>query len=83
MTVDICYGGCGGIWFDPRELLRVDARGAANLHTVWCDPNKVVTQTDPRLCPRCPEQVLDRRWFSEEKRVEIDQCPDVRRHLAG
>ena len=37
MTVDICYGGCGGIWFDPREIQRVDARGAANLHTVWRD----------------------------------------------
>lgn len=75
MTVDICYGGCGGIWFDPREIQRVDARGAANLHTVWRDPNKVVVQTEPRLCPRCPEQVLERRWFSDEKLVEIDQCP--------
>jgi len=27
------------------------------------------------MCPRCPEQVLDRKWFSETKTVEIDQCP--------
>ena len=75
MTVDICYGGCGGIWFDARELNRIDARAAANLHTVWRDPLKEVKLTEPRPCPRCPEQVLERRWFSEQKRVEIDQCP--------
>src|SRR5690349_25110646 len=75
MTVDICYGGCGGIWFDQREVQRVDARSAANLDTVWRDPLKEVKLTEPRLCPRCPEQTLERRWFSEQKRVEIDQCP--------
>src|SRR5882672_2371300 len=50
MTVDICYGGCGGIWFDQRELERVDGRAAANLHTVWRDPNKEINLTEPRLC---------------------------------
>lgn len=74
MTVDVCYGGCGGIWFDRREIDRVDGRSAASLHTIWRDPNKVVKLTEPRLCPRCPEQILTRRWFSEEKKVEIDQC---------
>lgn len=74
MTVDICYGGCGGIWFDQRELDRVDARGAATLHTVWRDLKKPVAFTEPRLCPRCTDQVLERRWFSDQKRVEIDQC---------
>ena len=27
------------------------------------------------MCPRCTEQVLDRKWFSDLKKVEIDQCP--------
>ena len=75
MTLDICYGGCGGIWFDPKELERVDARAATTLHTVWQDPHRKVVLTEPRLCPRCPDQILDRRWFSEAKKVEIDQCP--------
>ena len=75
MTLDVCYGGCGGIWFDATELERVDARAAATLHTVWQDPNRKFVLTEPRLCPRCPDQVLDRRWFSEKKEVEIDQCP--------
>ena len=24
ITVDACEGGCGGIWFDRHELMRVD-----------------------------------------------------------
>ncbi|EEF61204.1 zf-TFIIB domain-containing protein [Pedosphaera parvula] len=74
MTLDVCYGGCGGIWFDATELDRVDGRAAASLHTVWQDPNRQVASTEPRICPRCVDQILDRRWFSEMKQVEIDQC---------
>jgi uncharacterized protein len=78
MTLDMCWGGCGGIWFDPAELERVDARAATTLHTVWQAPNKKVVLTEPRICPRCPGQVLDRRWFSAAGKVEIDQCPECR-----
>jgi Zn-finger nucleic acid-binding protein len=75
MTLDVCYGGCGGIWFDATELERVNARAATTLHTIWSVPVKNVKLTEPRVCPRCPEQVLDRKWFSDLKQVEIDQCP--------
>ena len=89
MTLDICYGGCGGIWFDAHELERVTARAAATLHTIWQVPvdEKRAGETpalpgatakkpaEPRVCPRCDGQVLDRKWFSDLKRVEIDQCP--------
>ena len=75
MTLDLCYGGCGGIWFDATELERVSARAATALHTIWQIPVSNVKLTDPRPCPRCPEQMLDRKWFSDAKKVEIDQCP--------
>lgn len=75
MTLDVCYGGCGGIWFDSTELERVDARAATTLHMVWQAPHKKVVLTEPRICPRCPDQILDRRWFSIAEKVEIDQCP--------
>src|SRR4030095_15969652 len=51
MTVDVCYGGCGGIWFDRSELERVDARSASTLHTIWSDPNKSVLRTGTPSCP--------------------------------
>jgi len=76
MTLDFCYGGCGGIWFDAAELERVSARAAATLHTIWQVPVGKVNLTEPRPCPRCPGQVLERKWFSDLKKVEIDQCPN-------
>jgi uncharacterized protein len=75
MTLDMCYGGCGGIWFDAAELYSVDARAAATLHTIWQVFSETPNPDGPRMCPRCSEQVLDRKWFSDRKRVEIDQCP--------
>lgn len=75
LIVDTCYGGCGGIWFDARELDRVSDRAAASLHTIWRDPARPVRLTEPRPCPRCPGQILERGWFSESVRVEIDRCP--------
>ena len=27
------------------------------------------------MCPRCPDQALERKFFSDRKEVEIDQCP--------
>lgn len=75
MTLDVCYGGCGGIWFDAKELDRVSAQAATTLHTIWAVPTTGVKLTDPRLCPRCAEQVLERKWFSDQQKVEIDQCP--------
>src|SRR4051812_25138292 len=75
MTLDICYGGCGGIWFDATELKRITARAAASLHTIWQSPVVNLNVAGPRLCPRCPAQALERKWFSESRKVEIDQCP--------
>jgi uncharacterized protein len=75
MILDMCYGGCGGIWFDATELERVSARAATTLHTIWQAPAADLNLTEPRMCPRCTEQVLDRKWFSDLKKVEIDQCP--------
>jgi len=74
MTLDICYGGCGGIWFDASELERVNARAATTLHTIWNVSVTNMKLTEPRLCPRCPDLALERKWFSQAKMVEIDQC---------
>jgi len=75
MTLDVCYGGCGGIWFDATELERVDARAANTLHTIWQAPPGRARVEGARICPRCAGQELERKWFSEFKKVEIDQCP--------
>jgi len=74
ITVDMCYGGCGGIWFDAAELERVSGPAAATLHSIWQGRDREAGSDGPRACPRCPDQVLMRKWFSDERKVEIDQC---------
>ena len=79
LTLDICYGGCGGIWFDYKELERASASApaATTLHSIWQLPSSNnVQRAQSRSCPRCPEQALERRWFSEARTVEIDRCPE-------
>jgi Zn-finger nucleic acid-binding protein len=78
ITVDICEGGCGGLWLDAFELDRLkDAPDTATEillhiatdHTIQVDP------TCKRQCPRCDEIKLKRRYFSPQRSVEIDECP--------
>ncbi|HEV8113353.1 MAG TPA: zf-TFIIB domain-containing protein [Planctomycetota bacterium] len=75
ITLDMCYGGCGGVWFDANELDHVSPRAAGALHSIWQLASRADDSNGPRECPRCPEQVLDRKWFSDSLKVEIDQCP--------
>jgi hypothetical protein len=75
MELDVCLGGCGGIWFDQNELGRVSAMAATSLHSIWALKKNPVVLSEPRLCPRCEGQILDRRWYSDEKTIEVDVCP--------
>jgi hypothetical protein len=76
INVDVCDGGCGGAWFDNFELRKVDEVGAQTVRNV---PRDLTMYTDPtvrRLCPKCPEQVMLRRYFSRLRRTQIDECPN-------
>jgi Zn-finger nucleic acid-binding protein len=79
MTVEICVGGCGGIWFDAFELQRVDdeieAAGDPLLH-IKRDKNIHVDAARRRNCPRCADIKLMRHLFSPKSRVEVDECPN-------
>jgi uncharacterized protein len=79
LTVDVCQGGCGGIWFDAFELQKVDeAREIAGeplLH-IQRDEGLIIDQSRKRECPRCAGVKLHRHFFSAKRRVEVDQCPN-------
>ena len=79
LVVDVCDGGCGGIWFDAFELQQVDeedeAAGEPLLH-IQRDMNVKVDAVRKRDCPRCPEVKLHRHFFSAKRRVEVDECPN-------
>jgi len=78
VTVDVCNGGCGGIWFDQLELKKIDepyeSAGQALLD-IERDDNIVVDRTKRLKCPRCDDVVMMRHFFSVKKQVEVDECP--------
>jgi Zn-finger nucleic acid-binding protein len=56
LFVDVCQGGCGGIWFDAFELQRVDEeeeKAGEHLLEIRRDPNIAVDPNRKRDCPRC------------------------------
>jgi len=79
VVVDVCQGGCGGIWFDAFELQQVDdqteAAGEAMLH-IQRDPRIQVDPNRKRACPKCEGIKLQRHFFSAKRRIEVDECPN-------
>ena len=79
LRVDVCQGGCGGIWFDAFELQRVDEEEEAAgepLLQIERDPRIAVDSQRKRDCPRCADMRLHRHFFSAKRKVEVDQCPN-------
>jgi Zn-finger nucleic acid-binding protein len=78
VVVDVCQGGCGGIWFDAFELQKVDERkeAGANLLHITRDERIQVDPDCKRECPRCPTIKLSRHFFSARRRVQVDECPN-------
>src|ERR1051326_4955086 len=78
LTVDVCQGGCGGIWFDAFEVQKMDEQEEAGEPLTEILRNEQV-KIDPlrkRDCPRCAGIKLHRHYFSAKRRVEVDQCPN-------
>lgn len=78
VCVDVCEGGCGGIWFDWLELKKVDeaheSLGEDLLH-IARDARAQVDLEARRHCPRCKGQALLRHFASVKREVTIDECP--------
>jgi Zn-finger nucleic acid-binding protein len=80
VTVDVCDGGCGGIWFDHFELKKLDEQtesAGEQLLAVRRDPGVVVDPAERYRCPTCTDNVvLMRHFWSVEREVTIDECPE-------
>jgi len=79
LTVDVCQGGCGGVWFDAFELQRVDEEIEAAgepLLTIQRNADLVVDRSRKRECPRCSGIKLHRHFFSAKRQIEVDECPN-------
>ena len=79
LAVDVCQGGCGGIWFDAFELQRADEEqevAGERLLNIERDERIQVDPNRKRDCPRCSGVKLKRHFFSPKRRVEVDECPN-------
>jgi Zn-finger nucleic acid-binding protein len=73
LVVDVCQGGCGGIWFDNFEIQKFDepheSAGEALLD-IERDESIVIDHTKRLKCPACDDMVMMRHFFSVKKEVE-------------
>jgi len=77
VKVDICEGGCGGIWFDADELQQMDDGDEPlqpALLRIAVDSSLKVDHDAPRDCPRCAGVVMMRHYYSVRHQVVVDQC---------
>ena len=78
IMVDVCEGGCGGIWFDNFELKKFDEpheSAGEELLDIEQDPSIIVDRSQRLKCPKCDDVVMMRHFFSVKKEVEVDECP--------
>ena len=77
VKMDICEGGCGGIWFDTYEFRKFDEpheyAGDQVLFTPR-DPKRHIDKEDKHICPRCTGVIMMRHFFSVKRTVELDEC---------
>ncbi len=78
IQLDACDGGCGGIWFDRFELAKFDEpheqTGEALLN-LKRSPKVAVDEQARIKCPKCPDAILMRNFFSVKRQVKVDVCP--------
>ena len=78
ITVDVCKGGCGGIWFDRFELAKVDEpHESAGEILLDIERNEKITveHAKRRRCPKCATIIMMRHFHSVKQHVEVDECP--------
>lgn len=77
-SVDVCDGGCGGVFFDQLEIKKVDEPHETlgqKILAVKKNPKVVVDHSKRRICPNCGDIIMMRHFFSIKRDVEIDECP--------
>ena len=77
IKVDICKGGCGGVWFDNFELekfVEQHEHAGDEVVDIEKDSNVGVDCEGRRNCPRCSDITMTRHFFTVKRKVAIDEC---------
>lgn len=76
INVDICADGCGGIFFDNRELEKFDEKDESIDNICNELNNKIFETVDDiavRICPVCDVK-MNKVFASPLKKIQIDEC---------
>lgn len=76
INIDICTNGCGGIYFDNRELKYFDEKNEDISPILEKLQNKTFASVDSskeRICPNCGAKMI-KNFSSVNKSIEIDEC---------
>lgn len=74
VALDICQSGCGGVWFDWKELKKFDEPHEVIPEGVLKSSNSSRKKSGVRFCPKCEGEELCLRYNDIKNEVEIDQC---------
>jgi Zn-finger nucleic acid-binding protein len=76
ITLDVCQGGCGGIWFDNFELKKLedDPNAQVGALDIRTNPAIHIDHQRKRKCPKCDGVWLRRHYYSPRRKVEVDSC---------
>ncbi len=83
VTVDVCSGGCAGIWFDNFELEKMDEPQESAGEALLDVPRAKGVRVDhdqKRSCPKCADVVMSRHFMSAKMEVAVDECPGCGGH---
>jgi Zn-finger nucleic acid-binding protein len=78
VTVDVCRGGCGGVWFDRFEMQKFDEpdeHAGEALIDIEKDESVRIDHSQRRTCPKCGDILMLRHFYSPKREIEIDECP--------
>lgn len=79
IQLDVCEGGCAGIWFDQFEFKKLDEKH--EMPESFLKALDATKKVDPkhgesRSCPKCDDIAMMRHFYSAKRQVEVDQCPN-------
>ncbi len=76
VNLDVCVDGCGGIYFDNRELNKFDEKHEDIEPLIKAFEGKTYSKIDTaetRICPVCSMKMV-KNYASAKHEVQIDEC---------
>ncbi|MFT5233362.1 MAG: Zn-finger nucleic acid-binding protein [Candidatus Krumholzibacteriia bacterium] len=76
LHVDVCVGGCGGVWFDWYELKKIEKRHYGQGRELLLAKCSSAATSGSRACPRCQDTFLLPHFASHSHDLRVDECPN-------